>query len=325
MFVTVVALVLLTLLLLARLRSTSPATHPPHDAAAVVVVGAGSGIGLVLTRCLSKCGWIVHACVESAAQQQSLREELRRVTVHRMDVTDVQSVQTVATACSRDAIVCVVNLAAVVLPGPLEHVPLEHVARSLDVIALGSLRVARAFLPLLRKGTTASFKSRIINISSGAGVAAVSLHGPYCMSKHALNALTGVLRQEVEACGVRVVMVAPGMVATRTAHEWEAALDRAWPAAADERYREQRELAVWHQNQMLNSAIAEADVVSVIARACACGSPQAQYVVGFEAQAAAWLYALAPPWLSDRLLRLVRTAARHTQRKPLGHLTRDTD
>jgi NAD(P)-dependent dehydrogenase (short-subunit alcohol dehydrogenase family) len=272
----------------------------------------------MLVRRLSEAGWSVHACVESAMQQDSLRaERIGRVTAHRMDVTDAESVQAVAAACGSANLVCVVNLAAVVLPGPLEHVPLEHVVRSLDVIALGSLRVARAFLPLLRKGTTAAFNSRIVNISSGAGVAAVPMHGPYCMGKHALNALTGTLRQEVEASGVRVVGVAPGMVATPTAHAWEAALGRGWQAAADEQYRDQRELAVWHQNQMLNSAIGVSEAVSVIAHACACGTPRAEYLVGFEAHTAAWLYALAPPWLSDRLLRLMRTAARHTQRKPL--------
>jgi NAD(P)-dependent dehydrogenase (short-subunit alcohol dehydrogenase family) len=305
-------------------RSPGPLA-PPFEGATVVVVGAGSGIGLAATRLLSETGFSVVACVLNAEQEACvLRERLRNVSLATMDVTDSASVNAVVASLASlpspgdSSLVAVVNLAAVVLPGPLEHVPLDHVTASFNVNCVGALRVVRAFLPLLRRArSVTAFRPRIINISSGAGVAAVSMHGPYSISKHALEALTGVLRQELRDEGVSVVAVVPGMVKTFAADGWEGNLSKAWDPKADSAYGHMRAAAVQHQNQMLKTAVDASDVARIIVQACSSSQPAARYVIGFEARAAVLLYSFAPSWFSDWVLVQARGAARGETHVPL--------
>ncbi len=77
---------------------------------------------------------------------------------------------------------------------------------------LGSWRVSKAFLPLLRKGRAA----RIVNVSSEAGSLARMGAGPpaYQVTKAGLNAFTRTLAGELRSAGILVNAVCPGWVAT---------------------------------------------------------------------------------------------------------------
>jgi len=54
----------------------------------------------------------------------------------------------------------------------------------------------------------------IVNVSSIAGRLAIAGHGHYCAVKHALEAASEVLAREVQAFGIRVAVVEPGVVVT---------------------------------------------------------------------------------------------------------------
>lgn len=79
----------------------------------------------------------------------------------------------------------------------------------LETNVLGVARMTRAVLPLLRVPPHA----HIVNIGSTAGFEAYA-GGGYPPSKHALRAITGMLRLELNAEPIRVTEVAPGMVET---------------------------------------------------------------------------------------------------------------
>jgi NAD(P)-dependent dehydrogenase (short-subunit alcohol dehydrogenase family) len=85
--------------------------------------------------------------------------------------------------------------------------------RVYDVNALGPLRVAGAFLPLLRGGRTRI----VVNVSSEAGSIAGcgrdSWYG-YCMSKAALNMASALMHNTLRPLGGCVVVVHPGWVRT---------------------------------------------------------------------------------------------------------------
>ena len=54
----------------------------------------------------------------------------------------------------------------------------------------------------------------IVNVSSVAGKVTIPFAGPYCASKHALEAVSDALRVEVAPWKIRVVVIEPGPIAT---------------------------------------------------------------------------------------------------------------
>ena len=54
----------------------------------------------------------------------------------------------------------------------------------------------------------------VVNITSVGGKSALPFMAPYCASKFALEGLTESLRRELMLFAVKVIAIAPGMVAT---------------------------------------------------------------------------------------------------------------
>ena len=74
-----------------------------------------------------------------------------------------------------------------------------------DVNVFGPHRMTNTFLEMLIKS-----KGRIVNIGSQGGMITSKYFGPYTMTKHALEAYTEALSQELVSYGVRVSVVQPG-------------------------------------------------------------------------------------------------------------------
>jgi NAD(P)-dependent dehydrogenase (short-subunit alcohol dehydrogenase family) len=84
--------------------------------------------------------------------------------------------------------------------------------RVLGVNLLGVVHGIQAFMPhLVRAGA-----GHVINVASMAGLAAMPLGGSYCASKHAVVAISAMLRRELEMLElpIRVTVACPGYVRT---------------------------------------------------------------------------------------------------------------
>src|SRR2546428_4863115 len=109
---------------------------------AVVVTGASSGIGEACALRLDRRGFQVFAGVRSAKDQKSLKGKgVGALTPILLDVTDDASiaaaVSTVSQAVGDSGLRGLVNNAGVVVPGPLEFLPLEDLRRQLEVNVIG--------------------------------------------------------------------------------------------------------------------------------------------------------------------------------------------
>ena len=116
-----------------------------------------------------------------------------------------------------------VNNAGTAYTGPLELLPLVDLRAQLEVNLFGQLAVTKALLPALKAA-----RGAILNVSSIGGRVAFPMHGPYHMSKFALEAMSDVLRLELAPFGVKVVIVAPGASPTAI---WDTSLRRAHGSA----------------------------------------------------------------------------------------------
>uniref|UniRef100_A0A8C6XIA0 D-beta-hydroxybutyrate dehydrogenase, mitochondrial n=1 Tax=Naja naja TaxID=35670 RepID=A0A8C6XIA0_NAJNA len=97
-----------------------------------------------------------------------------------------------------------VNNAGISSFGDVEFTSVEKYQRVADINLWGTLRVTKAFLPLIRRA-----RGRIVNMSSMLGRMARPMRSSYCISKFGLEAFSDCLRQEMYRWGVSVVAIEP--------------------------------------------------------------------------------------------------------------------
>jgi NAD(P)-dependent dehydrogenase (short-subunit alcohol dehydrogenase family) len=186
----------------------------------VVITGVSSGIGRAAAEDLLKHNYHVFGSVRNASDASALQIQLGPAfTPLIFDVTDEAAVKAAAdkvnTAINGQRLFALINNAGIGIGGPLMHQPLDEVRRVLEVNVLGVLAVTQAFLPLL--GATlpqTTPPGRIINISSVGGKISLPFVGAYGISKHALEAMSDVLRRELMLYGIDVIVIEPSAVKT---------------------------------------------------------------------------------------------------------------
>ena len=176
----------------------------------ILVTGAGRGIGLELCGFLSRRGHRVVATVRDLAGAGAL--EALGLTVERLDVQSDASVEALATRRAGKNLDILVNNAGVAAWSGLQDTTTEELLRLYDINAVGPLRMARAFLPALRRS-----RGRIFHLTSKMGSMGDGPSGgayAYRMSKAALNMASANLAAELQGSGVSSVVLHPGWVRT---------------------------------------------------------------------------------------------------------------
>lgn len=116
----------------------------------------------------------------------------------------------------------VVNNAGIATTGFFELLSVEDFKHVFEVNFFGTIRVTKAFLPLLRET-----KGRLFTMSSLAAKEPGFLFSAYGASKAALLNLDQVLRRELDVFGVQVITILPGFFRTKlTAAETHEAVFR---------------------------------------------------------------------------------------------------
>lgn len=181
----------------------------------VLVTGGTRGIGreTVLSFARSKarvvtCHRNPGEAADSLARELKVLGEGHRVV--RADVTDADGVAALAEACREvlGGLDVVVNNIGIDARAPLEELSALEWHRVIDTNLTSTFRVTKAALPMLADGGS------IINIGAVAGYRGRPESSHYGASKTALSGLTRSLAKEVGGHGIRVNVVAPGVIVT---------------------------------------------------------------------------------------------------------------
>src|SRR5262249_42002810 len=156
-----------------------------------------------------------------AGTRGALRQPDKRVTPLTLDVTSDSQIQRAAEQI--DALDVVINNAGIALYDDLTK--LDIIEQELAVNLFGSLKVSRAFLPLLKRSGGA-----IVNTLSLAAPAPTPLIPAYSISKAAAFSMTQSLRAFLAGEGVTVHAVFLGPIDTDMTRGFE--IPKASPEAA---------------------------------------------------------------------------------------------
>ena len=178
----------------------------------VLITGCSTGIGRHLARTFAEEGHTVFATVRKDDDAASLRTANLQPLL--MDVRDPQSVEAAAEAVKAYGVGldALVNNAGVGGIGPLAVFRQDELDTLFGVNVFGVHSVTNAFLPQLLES-----QGRVINIGSQGGMTTAKYFGPYTMTKHALEAYTASLREELKPHRVWVCIVQPGGVVSAIA------------------------------------------------------------------------------------------------------------
>lgn len=216
-----------------------------------LVTGASSGIGEAAALALAAAGAAVAISARRAERLDDLAERIVAQGGHALvlpgDVTEeavaVRAVDETAARLGRLDIL--VNSAGIIQAGGVENADTAEWRRVMDVNFFGTVYCCKAAIPHMR----AQGGGDIINISSTSGRRSAALFGAYAPSKHALNAMSEGLRQEVGGEGVRVCVIEPGATATEVAE-----------GMSDPNWREMMRAHVSKQGAVMPSDVADAIV-----------------------------------------------------------------
>jgi NADP-dependent 3-hydroxy acid dehydrogenase YdfG len=180
----------------------------------VFITGASSGIGRATTLLLAEKGCRIVACGRREARLAALKQQWGE-QIHTLcfDVRDRKAVREAVDSLPpgfREVDVLINNAGNAHGLDPFDQASLDDWDAMIDINVKGLLYVTKALLPSLLKDG----RGHIINIGSTAGKEVYPKGNVYCASKHAVDAINQALRMDLNAHGIRVGAVNPGLVET---------------------------------------------------------------------------------------------------------------
>jgi len=183
-----------------------------------VITGSSSGFGLLTSIDLAKAGFRVVATMRDLRRRDRLDQAAAaagvagQLDIRPLDVTNFDTLPAFVEAVIRDhgRVDVLVNNAGFAVAGFAEDIKLEELRRQFETNFFGAVAMTKAVLPTMRR----QHSGHIIMVSSIAGLHGSITVSSYSASKHALEGWSESLRMEVNALGIKVVLVEPGAYLT---------------------------------------------------------------------------------------------------------------
>ena len=185
----------------------------------VVVTGASSGIGLATARSFAHAGAKVVLAARSSETLNAVAEELHQQGHEALaiatDMTDQVQVRHLieATCDYYRHLDILVNNAGRGSAAFVADEPVDHFSQLFDLNVFGPLYAMQAAIPRMRQHGG----GLIINVSSGAGRAAIPGLAASGASKAALDLVSNTARKELVTENIRVITIYPPNTASNSA------------------------------------------------------------------------------------------------------------
>ena len=176
----------------------------------ILITGAGSGIGKETAKLFAAKGWNVIATMREPKNDKTFAE-MDHVTVMKLDVTNKEDIETVASeVISQGGLDVLFNNAGIGVKGCLDATPEESIRQVFETDFMGPAEIMKAFIPYFK-----TKKSGVLmTTASMSGVISLPYDSVYAAAKHALIGLCESLYYELLPYGIRVKILIPGPINT---------------------------------------------------------------------------------------------------------------
>lgn len=177
-----------------------------------LVTGASSGIGEGIALELAKAGATVALSARRADRLEGLMKAIEEAGGKALALPGDMTVEAEAIKAVEDTVAklgridILINSAGVMQAGGVENADLDEYRRVFDINVFATLYCSKAAV----KHMLAQGEGDIVNITSLAGRKGGPMTNAYSASKHAANAMTDAMRQELGDRNIRVSILMPG-------------------------------------------------------------------------------------------------------------------
>lgn len=179
----------------------------------ILITGGATGIGFALAKQLSERGNRVIVCGRREGTLAKAQAAVPALVTHVCDITDASSRQDLVEWLNTEypALNVVINNAGVQYRRPFgENGALDNLDQEVAINFTAPVHLIGNLLPSLHRQP----RPVIVNVTSGLAFAPLAGVPVYCATKAALHSFTLSLRHQLKPTGIRVVEVAPPIVAT---------------------------------------------------------------------------------------------------------------
>lgn len=192
----------------------------------ILITGASSGFGELAAKALASAGHIVYASMRGTSGKNAEKVKGLQTFSQENDVClfplelDVSSEQSVKDAVKKivtdqGRLDVMIHNAGHMTFGPLEAFTPEQIAELYDTNVVGTQRVNREVLPVMRKQGSGLL---IWNSSSSAAGGSPPYLGPYFAAKAGMDSLAVAYSYELTRWGIETSIVVPGAFTKGTNH-----------------------------------------------------------------------------------------------------------
>ena len=173
----------------------------------VVITGASSGIGLACVKASLNQGHNVIATARNKNDLTMLRDlGAHAITLELMNENSVKCAAEEILKISDNQIDALFNNAGYGLQVAMEDTTWQALTDQHRINVIGPIQLTNHLLPALHPGSKLLFNGSIL------GIITTAFRGPYCMSKHALEAAVDAYRIELEPNDIGVHLIQPGPI-----------------------------------------------------------------------------------------------------------------
>lgn len=233
----------------------------------VLITGAGSNLGKEIVKVFKLEGFDVYAPTHSEldiTKNADCYEYTNKIikSNHKIDI--------------------LINCAGITPMGQSLEKTADDYLKVLDINAVGPFRLTKAIVESVGKNL------KIINISSLNGVVSLPNYGVYSSSKHALEAMSFALRQELKAKNIFITSILSGAIK----NEKSSINDKSYKPARDK----------FLLLKYLMPFITPEEVANSVLNVAKSYRPSAQVVLGNDAKITIFLMKMLPFSLWDRMV-----------------------